>query len=99
MKTLSPHCYHLTRRPNAAEHYFAPVNFAPGDAARRCCCIQVMLFIPITAFDIPVADPVTTLTTRAQKPRYVLRARLPSLSTIRYTFCDQPEALPFSSQL
>lgn len=83
MKTLSPTVITLPRRPDAAEHYFAPVNHLPramllhsGDAIH-----------PYNRFDILVADPVTTLTTRAQKPRYVLRARLPSLSTIRYTFC------------
>ncbi len=55
-----------------------------------------MLFIPITAFDILVADPVTTLTTRAQKPRYVLRARLPSLDDPLHVLQTQLEALLIS---
>lgn len=61
MKTLSPTVITLPWRPDAAEHYFAPVNHLPwamllhsGDAIH-----------PYNRFDILVADPVTTLTTRA----------------------------------
>lgn len=63
MKTLSPTVITLPWRPDAAEHYFAPVNHLPwamllhsGDAIH-----------PYNRFDILVADPVTTLTARAQE--------------------------------
>ncbi len=56
MKTLSPTVITLPWRPDAAEHYFAPVNHLPwamllhsGDAIH-----------PYNRFDILVADPVTT---------------------------------------
>ncbi len=42
---------------------------------------------PYNRFDILVADPVTTLTTRARN-HGSHTARTPSLSTIRYTFCE-----------
>ncbi|MGK4762932.1 aminodeoxychorismate synthase component I, partial [Salmonella enterica] len=63
MKTLYPNVITFPWRPDAAEHYFEPVNHLPwamllhsGDGIH-----------PYNRFDILVAAPVTTLTTRAQE--------------------------------
>ncbi|WP_079774061.1 aminodeoxychorismate synthase component 1 [Salmonella bongori] len=62
MKTLSPTVITLPWRQDAAEHYFAPISQLPwamllhsGNALH-----------PYNRFDILVADPITTLITRAK---------------------------------
>lgn len=95
MKTLSPTVITLPRRPDAAEHYFAPVNHLPqamllhsGDAIH-----------PYNRFDILVADPVTTLITRAQETTVcTARATTVTLDDPLHVLQTQLEALPFHPQ-
>ncbi|VUC83119.1 para-aminobenzoate synthase component I [Salmonella sp. NCTC 11881] len=95
MKTLSPTVITLPWRPDAAEHYFAPVNHLPwamllhsGDAIH-----------PYNRFDILVADPVTTLTTRAQETTVcTARTTTVTLDDPLHVLQTQLEALPFHPQ-
>ncbi|EAA0509830.1 aminodeoxychorismate synthase component 1 [Salmonella enterica] len=95
MKTLSPTVITLPWRPDAAEHYFAPVHHLPwamllhsGDAIH-----------PYNRFDILVADPVTTLTTRAQETTVcTARTTTVTLDDPLHVLQTQLEALPFHPQ-